>query len=144
MDIICINKNTQSEALRFTCCSDTHAVACQQLTTLFLWTGVQKQLCLGCTCCWCQVVIFEKLLVVQDTHTHMHTHSVSLFAICVYSEAQAAGKNWGGCVVDSSNCWQSRECEKLYSQVLKKMTSSYHQHLQSNTSIMQLIFTLLL
>lgn len=59
-------------------CWDPRGVACQRLTALFLWTGVQKQLCLGCTCCSCQVVIFEKLLVVQDTQTHTHIHTLSL------------------------------------------------------------------
>lgn len=123
-------------------CWDPRGVACQRLTALFLWTGVQEQLCLGCTCCSCQVVIFEKLLVVQDTQTHTrtytHSHCVSLCHLCIQS-GTGGRKEWGGCVVDSSHRWQSGECGKLYSRVLMKMRTPSHRQ-QSNTSTMQVIF----
>lgn len=69
-------------------CWDPRSPVCQQPMTVFLWTGVQKRLCLGYTCCWCQVVIFGGLSL-----------TLSLFAICVVQSGTGAGGDWGGC------CW---------------------------------------
>lgn len=117
-------------------CWDPCSPVCEQPMTVFLWTGVQERLCLGYTCCWCQVVIFGGLSLSLCL-------SLSLPSVS-YSQAQAPGEI-EGVVVDSSNCWQPGECGKLYSCVLMKMRtqweepSSCHLHL-----VVQFILALLL